>query len=173
MPLIRSALGSAQGLDLNLTISVSAGFFLSLFRHTDKQSKETDVAKSKKVIITCAVTGSIHTPSMSPHLPITRGDRGSRHRRRKGRRGDRASARPRPEDGRPDQTPEAFAPFLKVIKQASQRGDQHHHRRRRDDDHRAAGEARRDLQAGSRLAQHGHDEFRALPDAGSLQGVQA
>ena len=26
---------------------------------------------SKKVIITCAVTGSIHTPTMSPHLPIT------------------------------------------------------------------------------------------------------
>ena len=24
-----------------------------------------------KVIITCAVTGSIHTPTMSPHLPIT------------------------------------------------------------------------------------------------------
>ncbi|RYY68684.1 MAG: 3-keto-5-aminohexanoate cleavage protein, partial [Comamonadaceae bacterium] len=24
-----------------------------------------------KVIITCAVTGSIHTPSMSPHLPVT------------------------------------------------------------------------------------------------------
>ena len=29
------------------------------------------MAKSKKVIITCAVTGAIHTPSMSPHLPIT------------------------------------------------------------------------------------------------------
>jgi uncharacterized protein (DUF849 family) len=27
--------------------------------------------KSNKVIITCAVTGSIHTPSMSPHLPVT------------------------------------------------------------------------------------------------------
>ena len=27
--------------------------------------------KPKKVIITCAVTGSIHTPSMSPHLPVT------------------------------------------------------------------------------------------------------
>lgn len=26
-----------------------------------------------KVIITCAVTGSIHTPSMSPHLPLTPG----------------------------------------------------------------------------------------------------
>ena len=24
-----------------------------------------------KVIISCAVTGSIHTPSMRPHLPIT------------------------------------------------------------------------------------------------------
>ena len=27
--------------------------------------------KQKKVIITCAVTGSIHTPSMSDALPIT------------------------------------------------------------------------------------------------------
>ncbi|MFN8621682.1 MAG: 3-keto-5-aminohexanoate cleavage protein [Chloroflexota bacterium] len=29
------------------------------------------MAEAGKVIITCAVTGSIHTPSMSPHLPIT------------------------------------------------------------------------------------------------------
>ena len=29
------------------------------------------MAKKRKVIITCAVTGSIHTPSMSPHLPVT------------------------------------------------------------------------------------------------------
>ena len=28
-------------------------------------------AAQKKVIITCAVTGSIHTPTMSAHLPIT------------------------------------------------------------------------------------------------------
>ena len=27
--------------------------------------------KSDKVIITCAITGAIHTPSMSPYLPIT------------------------------------------------------------------------------------------------------
>ena len=26
---------------------------------------------ARKVIITCAVTGAIHTPSMSPYLPIT------------------------------------------------------------------------------------------------------
>ena len=29
------------------------------------------MTERRKVIITCAVTGSIHTPSMSPHLPIT------------------------------------------------------------------------------------------------------
>ena len=29
------------------------------------------MAKSRKVIITCAITGSIHTPSMSPHIPVT------------------------------------------------------------------------------------------------------
>jgi len=29
------------------------------------------MAKDGKVIITCAVTGAIHTPTMSPHLPIT------------------------------------------------------------------------------------------------------
>jgi hypothetical protein len=28
-------------------------------------------ASSNKVIITCAVTGAIHTPSMSPYLPVT------------------------------------------------------------------------------------------------------
>ena len=29
---------------------------------------------ARKVIIACAVTGSIHTPSMSPHLPVTAND---------------------------------------------------------------------------------------------------
>lgn len=29
------------------------------------------MAKARKVIVTCAVTGAIHTPTMSPHLPIT------------------------------------------------------------------------------------------------------
>ena len=28
------------------------------------------MAQSRKVIITCAVTGSIHTPSMSPYQPV-------------------------------------------------------------------------------------------------------
>src|SRR5580658_9368014 len=31
----------------------------------------SNMADARKVIITCAVTGSIHTPTMTPHLPIT------------------------------------------------------------------------------------------------------
>ena len=41
----------------------------SPWRRTHKSGSE--MARSQKVIITCAVTGSIHTPSMSPHIPIT------------------------------------------------------------------------------------------------------
>ena len=73
-----------------------------------------------KVIITCAVTGSIHTPSMSPYLPVTAeeiadsaleaADAGAAivhlHARN-------------PVDGRPDQSAEAFEGFLRVIKQSS------------------------------------------------------
>jgi uncharacterized protein (DUF849 family) len=29
------------------------------------------MATKRKVIITCAPTGAIHTPSMSPYLPVT------------------------------------------------------------------------------------------------------
>ncbi len=29
------------------------------------------MAKQRKIIITCAITGSIHTPSMSRYLPVT------------------------------------------------------------------------------------------------------
>lgn len=29
------------------------------------------MATARKVIITCAPTGAIHTPSMSPYLPVT------------------------------------------------------------------------------------------------------
>jgi uncharacterized protein (DUF849 family) len=29
------------------------------------------MSKGRKVIIICAVTGAIHTPSMSPYLPVT------------------------------------------------------------------------------------------------------
>jgi uncharacterized protein (DUF849 family) len=70
----------------------------------------------RKVIITCAVTGAIHTPSMSPHLPVT-----------PEQIADEAVAAAKagaailhlhardPVSGRPDQTPEAFARFLPQV----------------------------------------------------------
>ena len=75
---------------------------------------------ARKVIITCAVTGAIHTPSMSPHLPITAQEiaEAAIGAAEAGAAIVHLHARD-PKDGRPDQTPEAFAPFLKVIKQRS------------------------------------------------------
>jgi uncharacterized protein (DUF849 family) len=78
------------------------------------------MAKTGKVIITCAVTGSIHTPSMSPHLPITPQEiaEAAIGAAEAGAAIVHLHAR-NPVDGRPDQSPEAFAPFLQVIKQRS------------------------------------------------------
>jgi uncharacterized protein (DUF849 family) len=74
----------------------------------------------RKVIITCAVTGAIHTPSMSPHLPVTAQEIADAAigAAEAGAAIVHLHARD-PQDGRPDQTPEAFAPFLRVIKQRS------------------------------------------------------
>jgi uncharacterized protein (DUF849 family) len=78
------------------------------------------MAKSRKVIITCAVTGAIHTPSMSPYLPITPQEiaDAALGAAEAGAAVVHLHAR-NPKDGRPDQSPEAFLPFLKVIKQSS------------------------------------------------------
>jgi uncharacterized protein (DUF849 family) len=78
------------------------------------------VAKSSKVIITCAVTGSIHTPSMSPHLPVTAEEIADAAvgAAEAGAAIVHLHAR-NPQDGRPDQSPEAFAPILRSIKQRS------------------------------------------------------
>ena len=74
----------------------------------------------RKVIITCAVTGAIHTPSMSPHLPVTAAEIADAAigAAEAGAAVVHLHAR-NPEDGRPDQTPEAFLPFLQTIKQRS------------------------------------------------------
>ena len=72
----------------------------------------------RKVVITCAVTGAIHTPSMSPNLPVTADEIA-----------DAAIAAAYagaailhlhardPENGCPTQDPGAFARFLPRIKQ--------------------------------------------------------
>ncbi|WP_258129989.1 3-keto-5-aminohexanoate cleavage protein [Achromobacter anxifer] len=73
--------------------------------------------KSPKVIITCAVTGSIHTPSMSPHLPITPQQIADEAvaAAEAGAAMVHLHARD-PQTGQPDQTPERFAQFLPDIK---------------------------------------------------------
>src|SRR5678816_1270621 len=73
-----------------------------------------------KAIITCAVTGSIHTPSMSPYLPVTAEEiaEAAIGAAEAGAAIIHLHARD-PKDGRPDQSPEAFRPFLEVIKQRS------------------------------------------------------
>ena len=78
------------------------------------------MAQSRKVIITCAVTGSIHTPSMSPYLPITAQEIADAAvgAAEAGAAIVHLHAR-KPEDGRPDQTPDAFRAFVTDIRQRS------------------------------------------------------
>ena len=73
-----------------------------------------------KVIITCAVTGAIHTPSMSPFLPVTPDQiaEAAIGAAEAGAAIIHLHARD-PQTGKPDQTPEAFARFLPRIKQAT------------------------------------------------------
>lgn len=75
---------------------------------------------ANKVIISCAITGSIHTPSMSPYLPITAQEiaDSALGAAEAGAAIVHLHARD-PENGKPVHTPEDFEPFLRVIKQSS------------------------------------------------------
>ncbi len=73
----------------------------------------------RKVMITCAVTGAIHTPTMSRYLPITADEiaEAALGAHAAGAALVHLHARD-PVNGKPDQRPEAFAPFLTRIKKA-------------------------------------------------------
>jgi uncharacterized protein (DUF849 family) len=77
-------------------------------------------APRKKVIITCAVTGSIHTPTMTPHLPITPNEiaEGAIGAFEAGASILHLHARD-PKDGKPTPDPKVFMEFLPRIKQAT------------------------------------------------------
>ncbi len=77
-------------------------------------------APQGKVIITCAVTGSIHTPSMSPHLPVTPEEiaQAAIAAAQAGAAIVHLHAR-NPADGSPTQDPELFRQFGARIKGAS------------------------------------------------------
>ena len=73
--------------------------------------------KDDPVILTCAITGSIHTPSMSPHLPFTGADiaASALGAARAGAAILHLHAR-NPENGRPSADPEHWAGFLPQVR---------------------------------------------------------
>ena len=75
---------------------------------------------TKAIVITCAITGAIHTPSMSPALPVSADEivDAALGAAEAGAAIVHLHAR-NPKDGRPDQRPEAFEPILGRIKQQS------------------------------------------------------
>ncbi len=75
---------------------------------------------AKSVIITCAATGGIHTPTMSPYLPITPQEIATAaiEAAEAGASIIHLHARD-PETGKPDPRPETFMQFLPVIKQST------------------------------------------------------
>jgi uncharacterized protein (DUF849 family) len=75
---------------------------------------------ARKAVITCAITGAIHTPSMSPHLPVMPDEIVAQalEAAEAGASVLHLHARD-PVTGKPDQTPEGFARFLPRIKQGT------------------------------------------------------
>jgi len=75
--------------------------------------------QGNKVIITCAITGSIHTPTMSAALPVTPDEIATQaiDAARAGAAVLHLHARD-PKDGRPSPDPEIFRQFLPRIKQS-------------------------------------------------------
>lgn len=73
--------------------------------------------RAEKVIISCAITGSIHTPSMSPYLPVTAREIADQAvgAAEAGAAILHLHARD-PETGRPSQAPELFQAFLPEIR---------------------------------------------------------
>src|SRR5438128_4152252 len=78
------------------------------------------MAAMQKVIISCAVTGSVHTPTMSEHLPITPDEiaRSAIEAAEAGAAILHLHARD-PRDGRPTADPDVYMQFLPRIKQAT------------------------------------------------------
>src|SRR5436189_709091 len=84
------------------------------------QAKPTAAKTGRKVIITCAVTGAIHTPTMSPYLPITPDEiaQAAIQAAEAGASIVHLHAR-NPKDGSPSQDPALFRQFLPKIRAAS------------------------------------------------------
>ena len=122
------------------------------------------MASSNTVIITCAITGAIHTPSMSPYLPMTPDEiaEATIAAAEAGAAIVHLHARDPGRTPRPD--PRLFA--LPATHQAvDQRGRESDHRRRPLHETRGASQPARSVPARDGVAEHGLDELRPVPDA--------
>ena len=111
---------SAAGANISGPIACRRRQCRSPLKYSASKTKGFIMAANNKVIITCAVTGAIHTPSMSPHLPVTPDEIASAAigSAEAGAAIIHLDARD-PATCWPDQSPEAFARFLPRIKQAT------------------------------------------------------
>ena len=72
-----------------------------------------------KVMITCAITGGIHTPSMTPYLPLSAEDIASESLEAVKEGASIVHLHARKEEGMPTQDPNYFKPFLEEINKKS------------------------------------------------------
>lgn len=78
------------------------------------------MAKRNKIVITCAVTGSIHTPTMSDSLPVTQNEIAEQAIAAAEAGASILHLHTRdPDDGRPSAQPEHYAPILSRVKQST------------------------------------------------------
>jgi uncharacterized protein (DUF849 family) len=77
-------------------------------------------SEMNKIIISCAITGAVHTPSMSPHLPVTPAEIATQaiEAAEAGASVLHLHARD-PETGKPTPDPDVFMQFLPAIKQST------------------------------------------------------
>ena len=124
---------------------------------------------AKKVMITCAVTGSIHTPSMSPYLPVTPQEIADAAigAAEAGAAIVHLHARD-PNDGKPTQDPNMFREFLPTISKRSDVIIKHHYRWRSDNERGRATATRTSIETRSCVSEYGVYEFRIVRDAESL-----
>jgi uncharacterized protein (DUF849 family) len=80
------------------------------------RTEEDSMKHAKKTIVSCALTGSVHTPSMSPGLPVT-----AEEMVEQGKAAVEAGAAilhlhaRDPKDGRPTPDPEVYRPFVSAL----------------------------------------------------------
>src|SRR5882757_11105951 len=87
---------------------------------TNSKALGTGRNEMSKVVVSCAVTGAVHTPSMSPYLPVTPAEIASQaiEAAEAGASVLHLHARD-PETGKPTPDPEVFMQFLPAIRQST------------------------------------------------------